>query len=216
MAAAADRGRDLALQPPPPVFSQTPPGLTGENLRIWRGAARSSEDRGPNGSTVMEGDGGRSRTLRRSVQETAAAAIGVFVDTNPTRSGGSHEGVVPQEKDHNVVAEERPPGTASSLLEHFRRRQQIAYCQKGYGSCIRPGVYFGPVRRGDSARNTRPCTSSEEKELKGGSNANVADGGIGTQNSAGAGAENILHGNRDDLRRRRPHGRLRGAEGFFF
>ncbi len=28
-----------------------------------------------------------------------------------------------------------------------------------------------------------------EKELKGESNANVADGGIGTQNSVGAGAE---------------------------
>jgi hypothetical protein len=44
-----------------------------------------------------------------------------------------------------VVAEERPQGIASSLLEPFRWRMQIAYCQYGVRelqpprSLLRPG-----------------------------------------------------------------------------
>ena len=55
----------------------------------------SSEDRGPHGSTALEGGVGRSRTLRRSVREIAAAAIGVYADTNLTRSGEELGGRLP-------------------------------------------------------------------------------------------------------------------------
>ena len=40
-------------------------------------------------------------------------------DTDSIRPGGRQGGVVPQEEDHSVVAEERPQGTASTLLELF-------------------------------------------------------------------------------------------------
>ncbi len=67
-----------------------------------RGAARSSADRGPHGSTVPEGGGDRSRTLRRSVRDTAAAAIGVHGGTNPTSSGEEHGGRLPRKKRTSV------------------------------------------------------------------------------------------------------------------
>ncbi len=59
-------------------------------------------DRGPHGSTVMEGDGGRSHTLRRSARDTAAAAIGVYGDINPTSSGEEQEGWLPRKKRTSV------------------------------------------------------------------------------------------------------------------
>ena len=55
----------------------------------------------------------------------------VFKRHRPKRLGGREGGVVPQEKDHNEVAEERLQGIASSLLEPFCRRIQIAYCHYG-------------------------------------------------------------------------------------
>jgi hypothetical protein len=60
----------------------------------------------------------------------------------------------------------------------------------GYGSCSRPGVLLrpGPTGRFDQGYKTRNEFGGEE--LEGESNENVADGGIGTRNSAGAGAEN--------------------------
>ncbi len=58
----------------------------------------SSKDRGPHGSTALEGGGGGLRTMRRSVRETAAAAIGVYVDTNLTRQGEEQGGRLPRKK----------------------------------------------------------------------------------------------------------------------
>jgi hypothetical protein len=164
----------------------------------------------------LEGGGDRSRTLRRSVRETAVVAIGVNVDTNPTRSGEEHGGRLPLKKRLTLPwprrgrREMRRHGGAFSPAAAYH-----VLPVRGTGAATAPEFYSGPVRRGESTRNTRPGTSSRETELKGESNANVADSGIGTQNSSGAGAENILHGDRDDLRRRRPHGRLRGEEGVF-
>ena len=128
------------------------------------------------------------------VRENAAAVIGVQEDTTFTRLGerGAGRHAASQEKDHIAVVAARPQGTASALWSLFAGGGRTCTASTGYGSCNRPGVYSGPVRRGDSARNTRQGTSSKEKELKGESNANVPDGGIGTQNFAGAGAENIL------------------------
>jgi len=76
--------------------TQIEPNLVTSDLRKGRRAARSSEDRGPQGRTVVEGGGGRSRTLRRSVRETTAAAIGVYVDTNPTHPGEDEGGMLPR------------------------------------------------------------------------------------------------------------------------
>ena len=59
-------------------------------------------DRGPHGSTVLERGGGRSRTLRRSVRDTAAAAIGVYGDANPTSSGEGQGGWLPRNKRTSV------------------------------------------------------------------------------------------------------------------
>ncbi len=53
---------------------------------------------GPHGSTVLEGGGCISRTLRRSVRETADAAIGVYVNTNPTRLGEEQGGMLPRKR----------------------------------------------------------------------------------------------------------------------
>ena len=48
-----------------------------------RSSSGSSEDRGPQGSAVWEVGGGGSRTQRRSVRESAAAAIGAWKNTKP-------------------------------------------------------------------------------------------------------------------------------------
>jgi len=99
----------------------------------------------------------------------------------------------------------------------FRRLLQNEYRTYWLRELQQPrSFHSGPVRREASNKTTRPGMSSRDEELKGESNENVADGGIGIQNYAGAGAENILTGDRDDLRQRRPHGRLRGARGVFF
>ena len=71
------------------------------------------------------GDGGRSRMLRRSVRETAAAAIGVAENTNHKRSGEEQGGAASQEKDFFIVAEERPQGIASTERSLFARPPQI-------------------------------------------------------------------------------------------
>ncbi len=76
----------------------------------------------------MRGDGGRSRTQWR---ESKSRRHMCSRRHRPKRLGGRLGGVVPQEKDHNAVAEERPEGAASSLLEPFRRRLHIAYCPYG-------------------------------------------------------------------------------------
>ena len=114
-----------------------------------------------------------------------------------------------------MVAEERPQGTASSLLEPSRRRMQIEYRQYGVRE-------LQPPRSSTLARSDeeiRPGIQDQDEfsgeKTQGESNATVADGGIGSQNSAGAGAENILQGERDDLRRRRPRGDCEEQKGFF-
>jgi hypothetical protein len=64
-----------------------------------RSSSGSSEDRGPQGSVVWEAGGGRSRAPRRSVRESAAAAIGVSKNTNPPlRPDGEQGGRLPRKK----------------------------------------------------------------------------------------------------------------------
>ncbi len=113
------------------------------------------------------------------------------------------------------MAAARPQGTASAHWSLFAGGGRSCTASTGYMSCNLPGVLVrpGPMERFDQGYKTKNEFRGEE--LKGESNANVADGDIGTQNFAGAGAENILQGDRDNLRRRRPQGRLRGAEGGF-
>ncbi len=73
---------------------------------------------------VRRGDGGcRSRTLQRSVRDTAAAAIGAAENSNPKRSGEEQGGAASQDKDFSIVAAERPQGTASTEGSLFTRRQ---------------------------------------------------------------------------------------------
>ncbi len=101
-------------------------------------------------------------------------------DTDPKRQGGRQGGVVPQEEDHSVFAEERPQGFASALLELFRRLLQIAYRTYWVRELQQPRSFHSdPVRRGASDRTTRPGMSSREDELKGESNESIAEGGIG-------------------------------------
>ncbi len=73
---------------------------------------------------VRRGGGGcRSRMLRRSVREIAAAAIGVSGNTNPKRAGEEQGGASPQDKDFSIVAAEMPQGTASTEKSLFARWQ---------------------------------------------------------------------------------------------
>jgi hypothetical protein len=73
---------------------------------------------------VRRGGGGcRSCMLRRSVRETAAAAICVSENTNPKRSGEEQGGAASQDKVLSVVTAERPQGTASTERILFARRQ---------------------------------------------------------------------------------------------
>ena len=86
------------------------------------------------------------------------------------------------------MAEERPQGIASALLELFRRLLQNAYRTYWVRELqLSRSFHSGPVRRGASDRNTRPGPSSREEEFNGESDESVADGGIGSYNSAGRG-----------------------------
>ena len=78
----------------------------------------SSEDRGLHGSTALEGGGCRSRTLRMSVRETVAASIGVYVNTNPTRSGvrrGARRQAATQERDCGFCGRGEAAGWGQSI-----------------------------------------------------------------------------------------------------
>ena len=86
------------------------------------------------------------------------------------------------------MAEERPQGSASALLELFRRLLQNAYRTYWVRELQQSrSFHSGPVRRGALDRTTRPGMSSREDELKGESNESVTKGGIGLQTSAGRG-----------------------------
>ena len=210
-----DQGGDRAPQLPLHVFCLHPRS-DGTKIRKEGGAGSGAlTNRGLKGarlSGVTAAD--RVRTEKRTGVCSRRHRCPRRHRTN--RPGGRQGGVVPQEKDHNVVAEERSQGIASSLLEPSRRRLQIENRQYGVRE-LQPPRSSTPARSDEEIRHEyKTRTSSAEKEFKGESNANVADGGIGTQNFAGAGAENILQGDRDDLRRQRPQGQLRGAEEGFF
>ena len=86
-------------------------------------------DRGPQGSTVRRVTATADRTLRRSVRDASAAAIGAWEAPNPNVQKGAREAVPLKEEDQSAVAEERPQGTAPALLEFFRRPPQIVVPQ---------------------------------------------------------------------------------------
>ena len=69
------------------------------------------------------GGGCRSRMLRRSVRETAAAAIGVSKNTDPKRSSEEQGGAASQDEDLSIVAAKRPQGCALTERSLFERRQ---------------------------------------------------------------------------------------------
>ncbi len=84
----------------------------------------SLPDRGPQGSAARKGGGDdRPRPMWRSVQEIAAAAIGVSGNTDPKRSGEEQGGAASQDKGFSVMAAVRPHGTASTERTLFARRQ---------------------------------------------------------------------------------------------
>ena len=145
--------------------------MTDHNLRKERGAARSSEDQGPHGSTVLEGGGSRSRTLRKSVRETAAAAIGVYKDNNPTRPGEEQGGRLPRKKGTAVLWPRR--GRRGQRLHRgafsnggiisggagFSRTVRDIYCRRR-GLRPRPGSSGNCEKRGGAC-----CGSSTRKGL---------------------------------------------------
>ena len=89
------------------------------------------------------------------------------------------------------MAEERPQGIASALLELFRRLLQNAYRTYWVRELQQSrSFHSGPVRRGAADRTTRPGMSSGKEELKGESAETVADGGIGLKTLPDAGEEN--------------------------
>ncbi len=103
-------------------------------------------DRGQQGSTVRRVTATAERTRRRSVRDAAAAAIGAWEAPNPNVQKGAMEAVPLKEEDHRVVAEERSQGTASALLELFRRLLQIAYRTYWVRELQQPrSLYSGPV-----------------------------------------------------------------------
>ena len=155
-----------------------------------RGAFKSPYmDRGPQGSAVQWcGGGGRSRTLRRSVRESAATATGVW--ETPTRyvQEGDREESSLKKKTTVLWPRRGRRGLRQHCCSIFRRLLQIAYRTYWVRELQQPRSFqSGPVRRGASDRTTRPRMSSRDEELKGKSNESVADGGIGLQTSAGRG-----------------------------
>ena len=93
--------------------------------------------------------------LRRSVRETAAAAIGVSENTNPTRPSGEQGGAAPQGKDNHVVAAARPQGTVParwSLPERPTRDRALDRRTGGDHAIVDRSPGPGPVRREKSNR----------------------------------------------------------------
>ena len=89
-------------------------------------------------------------------------------DTDPKRQGGRRGGVVLQEEDHSALAEERPQGTVSALLELFRRLLQIAHRTYRVRELEQPrSFYSGLVQRGESNKTTRPGGSTERSTQEG-------------------------------------------------
>jgi len=121
-AAVARSGRRSPLH----VFFSNTARSDGIEFRTERGDVGSSEDRGPQGSAVLEGDGDRSRPLRRKRTGACRRRLWSLART-PTLyvHARIREVAVSQEEDYGVVAEARPPGTASSPWSLFARRQWI-------------------------------------------------------------------------------------------
>ena len=86
----------------------------------------SLPNRGPQGSAAQRGGGdGRSRPLRRSVRESAAAATCDRETPTTNVEARSREVAASLDKDLSVVAAERSQGTASSERSLFTRLQWI-------------------------------------------------------------------------------------------
>ncbi len=113
-----------------------------------------------------------------------------FMKHSFTSSRGAERQAALQEKYHFSVAAVRPPGIASAKWSPFAGGGRSSSASTGYGSCIRPGVLLRPGPTGRFDQRYKTMNEFRGEELKGESNANVAEDGIGTQNYSGAGAEN--------------------------
>ena len=125
----------------------------------------SSEDRGPQGSAVLEGETDRSRPLRRSRTGAGRRRLWCLTRT-PTLhvKARNKEAAASQEEDYGVVAEERPQGTASSPRSLFARRQWI----------VREGGHCAHRAKHCRGRSLRPWPGSSgntehisEKKMEG-------------------------------------------------
>ncbi len=137
---------------------------------------------------VRRGGGGYgSRTLRRSVRESATAAIGA--QRTPTLTSRREPGRrrplrrLPQCFGRGEAAGDCA-STAAIFFDGFCRSRTAR--TRWVRELHQPRRFpSGPARRGASDKTTRPGMSSREDELKGESNESVAKGGIGLQTSAG-------------------------------
>ena len=112
----------------------------------------------------------------------------MLVNTYPNVEKGAREATSLKKTTTVLWPRMRPQGTASALVQYF----STAYADRvpyvpGTRAAAAPEFHSGPVRRGASDRNTRPRPSSREEEFNGESDESVADGGIGSYNSAGRG-----------------------------
>ena len=120
---------------------------------------------------------------------------------------GSMEQAAPQEGNRGVVAArhggDSSPAAGDRVLP-----------VRGTGATAAPEFYSGPVRRGDSTRDTRPGTSLEEKNSRGRATRTWPTAASGSETLPEQ-ARRILQGDRDDFRRQRPGATERGRRGFF-
>ncbi len=166
---------------------------------------------------VRRGGGGcRSRMLRRSVRESATAAIDALrtITLTSRRELGRRR---PLKKTTTVLWTRRGRrGLRQHFCSIFRWLLHIAYRTYWVRDLQQPrSFHSGPVRRGASDRTTRPGMSSRDEEIKGESAESVVDGGIGPKTLPDAGEENTPHNDRDDRLRRRPRGDCEELVGFF-
>ena len=112
----------------------------------------------PQGSTVLEGGGVRSRPLRRSFTGDCRRRHRCPREHQPyTSRRGAGRQAASQENDHLNVAAVRPQGTASALWSLFDNGGKTCTASTGYGSCSRPGALLrpGPTGRFDQEYKTR-------------------------------------------------------------
>ncbi len=149
----------------------------------------SLPNRGSQGSAVQWGGGdGKSRPLRRSVRELAAAATCARETPTLNVQEGDREASSLKKKTTVLWPRRGRRGLRQHCCSIFRRLLQNAYRTYWIRELQQPrSLHSGPVRRGASDQTTRPGMSSREDDLKEESNESVPDGGIGLQTSAGRG-----------------------------